>query len=234
MKSAIFGGEGFFFASLTGPGKVWLQSLPFSRLADRIYAARLERVYKNTVEPKLRRHAAMGPLALLQRAAAEVEPRPYRWARFSVDGSLPARRQVSNREWRHFVPALRSLVSRLSALGARWHIPVESAGKARTYRKALEGLGVVVRRSSQAKSVAQLLESADHRSWVVAEKIHRGRVTEEEKARNTAAAFAAARQARDAGQSAIVCPAIASNSKCGQCTGCADKNVDVVFYPFHG
>jgi uncharacterized protein (TIGR00266 family) len=39
IKSAIFGGEGFFFASLTGPGKVWLQSLPFSRLAGRIHEA---------------------------------------------------------------------------------------------------------------------------------------------------------------------------------------------------
>ncbi len=39
IKSAIFGGEGFFFASLTGPGKVWLQSLPFSRLAGRIWEA---------------------------------------------------------------------------------------------------------------------------------------------------------------------------------------------------
>jgi uncharacterized protein (TIGR00266 family) len=39
VKSAIFGGEGFFFASLTGPGKVWLQSLPFSRLAGRIWQA---------------------------------------------------------------------------------------------------------------------------------------------------------------------------------------------------
>ena len=39
MKSALFGGEGIFFATLTGPGRVWLQSLPFSRLADRIYAA---------------------------------------------------------------------------------------------------------------------------------------------------------------------------------------------------
>lgn len=39
VKSAIFGGEGFFFASLTGPGWVWLQSLPFSRLAGRIHQA---------------------------------------------------------------------------------------------------------------------------------------------------------------------------------------------------
>jgi len=39
VKTALFGGEGIFFATLTGPGKIWLQSLPFSRLADRIYKA---------------------------------------------------------------------------------------------------------------------------------------------------------------------------------------------------
>lgn len=36
IKNAIFGGEGLFFATLTGPGKVWLQTLPVSRLASRI------------------------------------------------------------------------------------------------------------------------------------------------------------------------------------------------------
>ena len=39
VKSMIFGGEGVFFARLTGPGKVWIQSLPFSRLAGRMYAS---------------------------------------------------------------------------------------------------------------------------------------------------------------------------------------------------
>jgi uncharacterized protein (TIGR00266 family) len=39
IKSAIFGGEGLFFATLRGPGRVWLQSLPLSRLAGRIIAA---------------------------------------------------------------------------------------------------------------------------------------------------------------------------------------------------
>ena len=39
IKTALFSGEGLFFASLTGPGRVWLQSLPFSRMADRIYKA---------------------------------------------------------------------------------------------------------------------------------------------------------------------------------------------------
>ncbi len=38
IKTMIFGGEGLFFARLRGPGKVWLQSLPFARLAGRILA----------------------------------------------------------------------------------------------------------------------------------------------------------------------------------------------------
>lgn len=39
IKSALFGGEGLFFATLRGPGRVWLQSLPLSRLAGRIVAS---------------------------------------------------------------------------------------------------------------------------------------------------------------------------------------------------
>ena len=39
IKSALFGGEGLFFATLRGPGRLWLQSLPLSRMARRIVAA---------------------------------------------------------------------------------------------------------------------------------------------------------------------------------------------------
>lgn len=39
IKNKLFGGEGLFFAVLTGPGTVWLQTMPFSRLCDRIFAA---------------------------------------------------------------------------------------------------------------------------------------------------------------------------------------------------
>lgn len=39
IKNAFFGGEGLFFATVTGPGTVWLQSLPFSRLAGRVLSA---------------------------------------------------------------------------------------------------------------------------------------------------------------------------------------------------
>ena len=43
IKTALFGGEGMFFAKLTGPGTIWLQSLPFSRLASRVFAAAPQR-----------------------------------------------------------------------------------------------------------------------------------------------------------------------------------------------
>src|SRR5205814_4430978 len=39
IKTALFGGEGLFFATMTGPGRVWVQTLPFSRLADRVITA---------------------------------------------------------------------------------------------------------------------------------------------------------------------------------------------------
>lgn len=39
VKTALFGGEGLFFATLRGPGSVWIQSMPFSRLASRVFAA---------------------------------------------------------------------------------------------------------------------------------------------------------------------------------------------------
>jgi uncharacterized protein (TIGR00266 family) len=43
VKTALFGGEGLFFATLRGPGSVWIQSLPFSRLASRVFAAAPQR-----------------------------------------------------------------------------------------------------------------------------------------------------------------------------------------------
>jgi uncharacterized protein (TIGR00266 family) len=43
IKTALFGGEGLFLAKLTGPGTLWMQSLPFSRLASRVFAAAPQR-----------------------------------------------------------------------------------------------------------------------------------------------------------------------------------------------
>jgi uncharacterized protein (TIGR00266 family) len=60
VKSALFGGEGLFFARLTGPGKVWIQSLPFSRLAGRMLAAAMPAGGGNRGEGSL-----LGPLGEL-------------------------------------------------------------------------------------------------------------------------------------------------------------------------
>jgi len=53
IKTALFGGEGLFYARLTGPGKVWLQTLPFSRLADRVLASAPKAGGKQTGEGSL-------------------------------------------------------------------------------------------------------------------------------------------------------------------------------------
>lgn len=53
IKSAVFGGEGLFFATLKGPGRVWLQSLPFSRLADRVIGSARTTGGKQTGEGSL-------------------------------------------------------------------------------------------------------------------------------------------------------------------------------------
>ena len=60
IKTALFGGEGLALATLTGPGSVWLQSLPFSRLADRIYAASKGGGGKNKGEGSLFENIGIG------------------------------------------------------------------------------------------------------------------------------------------------------------------------------
>ncbi len=50
IKNAVFGGEGLFFATLTGPGEVWIQSLPFSKLASRVYASAPQNMGKSVDE----------------------------------------------------------------------------------------------------------------------------------------------------------------------------------------
>lgn len=51
VKTAIFGGEGLFYAALTGPGKIWLQSLPFSRLAKKVLSTAVSKRRKGEGSP---------------------------------------------------------------------------------------------------------------------------------------------------------------------------------------
>jgi uncharacterized protein (TIGR00266 family) len=62
IQNALFGGEGLVLATLTGPGSIWLQSLPFSRLADRIYAASRAGGGRNKEEGSLLGNIAIGKL----------------------------------------------------------------------------------------------------------------------------------------------------------------------------
>ncbi|QSA97279.1 TIGR00266 family protein [Methylococcus sp. EFPC2] len=62
IKSALFGGEGLFFANLSGPGKVWLQSLPLSRLANRILSASSAGLGRGKDEGSLLGGVALGDL----------------------------------------------------------------------------------------------------------------------------------------------------------------------------
>lgn len=57
VKTLLFGGEGLFYASLTGPGKCWIQTTPFSRFADRVLSAS-----RSAVGEKRRGGAASGML----------------------------------------------------------------------------------------------------------------------------------------------------------------------------
>lgn len=62
IKSAFFGGEGLFLATLKGPGHVWLQSIPFSRLANRMYQAATKSGSKSKGERSVIRGIGIGDL----------------------------------------------------------------------------------------------------------------------------------------------------------------------------
>lgn len=200
------------------------------RLWSVCYAARIERIYQS-LNAKLKRHAKRGAAAVLVDALAELPPKPIRWMRLSIDGSLPSIKTLGKSRG-IFRKLLRQFVAQCQGLGADVHIPVESIAKARSYRAMLKGLDVVVRRTSQARTFAAVLTSSDARAWVVG-RLHGGAVKKTETAANILECDRLAAVARAAGQTAVVCPAVKGTSKCGQCTACASPMVDIILYPFH-
>ena len=208
---------------------------PSCRVFAACYASRIERIYSG-LRGKLERHEERGPLWVVSQALAQLRPKPLRWFRLSVDGSLPARGRIDATEWRPFVRGLRLLIERVQALGARVHIPIETKRKARTYRAALRGLGVVVRRSCQDDTLGGVMTDTDPRSWIVKSpdvEFTSGHISKAAVKDNAEEAFRVADDIRKQGQTAVVCPAIVSDSKCGKCTACANPSVDVILYPYH-
>jgi hypothetical protein len=203
---------------------------PQCRLWRSCYACRIERMYK-CLRAKLRRHHRNGPTWVVNQAIKQWPDKPVPWFRFSVDGSFPSRSKVRN--WRTFRQRLRLLVIHALGTGSKVHIPVESKRKAMTYRAVLRGIPVVVRRTSQARTVEQLISEDDPRAWVAATAIHNGGVSKTQVSANIDLARQSATAIRANGETAVVCSAIAGSSHCGQCTACADERVSVVIYPFH-
>ena len=235
FAKAVFDHIGLSFSRSADDGQEGASNCDAScKLWKVCYASRLERIYRD-LDAKLRRHFELGPVGVLARALADLKPVPIRWARISVDGSVPSIARMNKRTARAFVRLLREFVRAVQALGASVHLPVESLPKAREYRKALEGTGVVVRRTDQSDTIEECLHSNDHRAFVVAKNgIHNGCVTKEEKQQNIAFAKECAAKARAAGQTCVDCPAISGSSLCGQCKACASPLVDLVIYAFHG
>ena len=224
FAKAIKGGLGLSFAPSAG------ENCSLScRLRDACYASRIERIYSG-LSVKLRRHYVMGPIAVLRGAMLEL-PQRIPWLRFCVDCGLPARGDMSAAQWREYSSLMRWITHLAMDRGAKIHLPVESHNKARSYRAMIPD--IVVRRSSQVSTIAQLRREKDPRSWVVARRIHNGCVTQNATHENIELARQYAQLIRASGQTCVVCPAIAGNSKCGQCTACADSRVSVVLYPFH-
>ena len=103
IKTALFGGEGLFFATLRGPGRVWLQSLPFSRLADRKTGRALQEAagaHQHQVA-----HGDLGGinrhLAAIALSISSQRKRRYRPTRYA-----------GKRPWRAHNDALRDLIPR--------------------------------------------------------------------------------------------------------------------------
>lgn len=178
------------------------------------YAEKVEKRYKD-YGIKLLRHARIPPHNLIYRALDEVVRLPkLKWFRVSVSGSIPPKSRIKN--FAAFSSALRELIYNLTANGVKIHIPVESYPKATMVRSILGGLPVIVRRSCQ--SLAGLKRAKDHASFVVPKTMNYDDLSHE---------------LRSMGKSVVVCPAIIGDSKCGKCTACSSKFVDIILYPKH-
>lgn len=186
------------------------------------YAERIEGRYRALAE-KLDRHHAQGFAATCRAALDELRAGARAgfvpiWFRLCVCGSVPAH------PTREDVRALRDLCGWLADRSIPIHFPTETRQKATRYRRALRGLGVVVRESATS---AQRFRDAGGPSSFVVDGLDEAR--------------AAARKRRKAtGRRCIVCPAVAAKklggdterAKCGNCTACAHVETDVV-YPKH-
>lgn len=197
----------------------------------RCYAVKLETFRKNARQ-KLERHGELHPAQICNAALYELQMRraigeEINWLRFSSSGSLPIPSQAD----RGFIKALRALLTYCVQTGILVHFPVETAAKAKFYRRELRGLNVVVRESLQDRSAETKVTGAV--AFLAGDEITNG--AKRKQRRKAVARLAAKRRSQATGRKTIVCPATFSDNlkaRCGTCTACAQAHIDVV-YPLH-
>lgn len=189
------------------------------------YASRLDAGLYPGLNRKLKRLERTDDCITFDRASYEVSRiRLLVWFRFYALGAAPMPDKVRKNPvfWRCLLRLCRTIIG---AVGSprRIHFPVESFGKWRLYQSKLAPLGVTVRESLQDE---RRLKTLSHPcSIVVGRELAKGD--------RPAAAIKLAETMRQQGHTAVICPAVIGDSKCGKCTACGDERVDLVIYPFH-
>jgi hypothetical protein len=182
------------------------------------YAVKTER-FRSALGKKQERHENTHPTLLVNRAIMEVQTKKaIPWFRFSSFGSAPNKTVARGKG---FVAAMVRLSGLLDP--RKTHFPVESKSKAEFYRRILPAF--TIRESLQSK---KRLQDFNKQASIVVGEWSQTPLERAETARATAREVK-----RTRGKTAVVCPAVVSNSKCGQCTACASPLVDLVVYPLH-
>ena len=140
------------------------------------------------------------------------------WFRFSSFGSAPNKPTARGKG---FIAAMVRLASLLDPRTT--HFPIEGNAKAELYRRILPAF--TIRESLQSK---KRLQNFDKQCSIVV-----GDWSQTPKERADVARAVAKDIKNTRNKTAIVCPAVVSDSKCGQCRACASPLVDLVVYPLH-
>ena len=189
------------------------------------YAARLDSGLYPGLNAKLKRLERADDCRTFDQAGYEVSQlRHLVWFRFFALGAAPMPKKIRDnlRFWLALVRLCKVIRNKIGS-DRKIHFPVESYRKWRLYNAKLKSAGVVVRESLQDE---RRLSSINHPcSIVIGRRLPL--------ADRPAACRETVQAVRDQGRTAIICPAVISDSKCGKCTACGDDRVDLVVYPFH-
>ena len=202
-------------------------SCPFK--AGKCYAKRIEARY-----PKVAKALAYKEEHRLEYLRALVKPTILRWitsapwVRFNVSGSLYRLDTLQMQE----VEYLMKIAAALNSAGTLYHFPVETEAKAwqvfnMGFRRVRQSLGLMI-------DLPDTIDRIKSTSFPTSITVAGTKMANHRNAREMAKpSFVVAKQLREQGISAKVCPAVSGKAKCGACTLCAESNQRAIIYPLH-